>query len=279
MGFSLSKDAVKQLNPEDKDLLKEERIRFNTKTCRIVNVLFAAISPAFILQNIFSPKTGIADQFTPYYILIFFLLTITNLLFYIFFRIKGARNTVNNRHIFLFLLILYTESMALSYLDLHYGQELALYIFSLMSISTFLWLSQKHYLILSSYVLLLLLATYMKLYLYNHLPFSYFLPGIVYYIIFLALHKNITSVRRQNFLHMTKMQEALDEVKTLQGILPICSHCKRIRDDKGYWNQVETYMSRYSDLQFSHGLCPDCISELYPDIELTESDNSSKGKP
>jgi ABC-type uncharacterized transport system substrate-binding protein len=63
-----------------------------------------------------------------------------------------------------------------------------------------------------------------------------------------------------------KLQETLDQVKTLQGLLPICASCKKIRDDKGYWNQIESYISRHTDTVFSHGLCPQCISKLYADL-------------
>ncbi|MBT6341006.1 MAG: response regulator, partial [Desulfobacula sp.] len=61
------------------------------------------------------------------------------------------------------------------------------------------------------------------------------------------------------------LKKALDEVKTLQGILPICSHCKQIRDDKGYWNKIETYIGEHSQAEFSHGMCPDCSDKLYGD--------------
>lgn len=61
------------------------------------------------------------------------------------------------------------------------------------------------------------------------------------------------------------LQNALSEVRTLRGILPICSFCKRIRDDQGYWDQVDTYLSQHTDASFSHGVCPDCLAEHYPD--------------
>jgi hypothetical protein len=57
----------------------------------------------------------------------------------------------------------------------------------------------------------------------------------------------------------------LHEVKTLSGLLPICASCKKIRDDKGYWNNLEMYISEHSSAEFSHGLCPGCAQELYPD--------------
>ncbi len=66
---------------------------------------------------------------------------------------------------------------------------------------------------------------------------------------------------------ITKLQFALDKVKVLSGFLPICSSCKKIRDDKGYWNQIEEYISKHSEAEFSHGICPTCEEKLYPDLQ------------
>jgi PleD family two-component response regulator len=63
-----------------------------------------------------------------------------------------------------------------------------------------------------------------------------------------------------------QLQEALAQVKQLSGLLPICANCKKIRDDDGYWNQVDDYIGCYSDVKFSHGICPDCVKKLYPDM-------------
>ncbi len=60
-----------------------------------------------------------------------------------------------------------------------------------------------------------------------------------------------------------ELQQALDKIKTLTGLLPICTNCKKIRDDDGYWNQLEKYISSRSDVLFTHGLCPDCSDSLY----------------
>jgi PAS domain S-box-containing protein len=62
-----------------------------------------------------------------------------------------------------------------------------------------------------------------------------------------------------------ELQKALAEVKTLSGLIPICASCKKIRDDKGYWNQIESYIRDHSEAEFSHGICPDCMKKLYPD--------------
>jgi len=64
---------------------------------------------------------------------------------------------------------------------------------------------------------------------------------------------------------IVKLQTSLDQVKTLHGLLPICMNCKKIRDDKGYWQQVEIYLHEHSpEVQFSHGLCPECAEKMYP---------------
>ena len=62
------------------------------------------------------------------------------------------------------------------------------------------------------------------------------------------------------------LQEALAHVKTLSGLLPICANCKKIRDDKGYWHQVEKFISEHTDVNFSHGICPECAHNLYPGL-------------
>ena len=67
-----------------------------------------------------------------------------------------------------------------------------------------------------------------------------------------------------------KLRKALAEVKTLSGLLPICAGCKKIRDDKGYWNQLECYIRDHAHVEFSHGICPDCATKLYPDFDLFE---------
>jgi hypothetical protein len=60
-----------------------------------------------------------------------------------------------------------------------------------------------------------------------------------------------------------ELKEALNNIKQLSGLLPICAHCKKIRDDKGYWNQIEGYIQKYSEASFSHGMCPECSDKLY----------------
>ena len=63
-----------------------------------------------------------------------------------------------------------------------------------------------------------------------------------------------------------ELQEALANVKTLSGLIPICASCKKIRDDKGFWEQMETYIKQHSNAEFTHGICPECKKKRYPQL-------------
>lgn len=73
-----------------------------------------------------------------------------------------------------------------------------------------------------------------------------------------------------------ELQQALEQVRTLRGILPICSSCKKIRDDQGYWTQVEAYVRDHTEAEFSHGICPDCIERLYPEYSAKKNPKSNR---
>lgn len=77
------------------------------------------------------------------------------------------------------------------------------------------------------------------------------------------------TLEREREKLIAELQQALSEIKTLQGFLPICANCKKIRDDEGYWQQIEKYIQDRSDAQFSHSICPDCAKKLYPDLNLS----------
>jgi ligand-binding sensor protein len=64
------------------------------------------------------------------------------------------------------------------------------------------------------------------------------------------------------------VEDKTTELKILKGLLPICCHCKKIRDDKGYWNQIESYIHEHSEAKFSHGICQECAKKLYPDVAI-----------
>ena len=72
-------------------------------------------------------------------------------------------------------------------------------------------------------------------------------------------------LRKELEITIEQLKDTISKVKTLSGFLPICSSCKKIRDDKGYWNQIESYISEHSEVDFSHSICPACEKKLYPE--------------
>jgi CheY-like chemotaxis protein len=86
--------------------------------------------------------------------------------------------------------------------------------------------------------------------------------------IFIELYQQKKLIEKQS-AELTKKVEALkkamEEIKALQGIIPICVHCKKIRDDQGYWESVEKYIESHTDVGFSHGICPDCLTKFFPE--------------
>lgn len=69
---------------------------------------------------------------------------------------------------------------------------------------------------------------------------------------------------------VAELQDALANVNQLSGLLPICASCKKIRDDKGYWTQIESYIRDHSEAEFSHGICPDCAKKMYRDLSIKQ---------
>ena len=82
--------------------------------------------------------------------------------------------------------------------------------------------------------------------------------------VFFAIERNALIKEREKLY--LELKDAMTQIKTLKGIIPICANCKKIRDDKGYWGQVEIYIREHSEAEFSHGICPECKEELYGDF-------------
>jgi hypothetical protein len=93
-----------------------------------------------------------------------------------------------------------------------------------------------------------------------------------------AIEAHLALVITLDRLHSknAELELALGEVKTLQGLLPICAACKKIRDDQGYWSQIEGYLMKHSEVRFSHGICPDCLRKLYPDLDIHSGDRTER---
>ena len=94
-----------------------------------------------------------------------------------------------------------------------------------------------------------------------------------------GIDRNITDRKRiqtQLKEESKKLRLAISKVKQLSGYLPICSHCKKIRDDMGYWTQIETYIHDHSEAEFSHGICQECAKKYYPDMDLYDEDENQE---
>jgi phosphoserine phosphatase RsbU/P len=77
--------------------------------------------------------------------------------------------------------------------------------------------------------------------------------------------QRIISMQSSLSAKIEELHQAMSQIKTLKGLLPICSFCKKIRDDQGYWNQLENYISEHTNADFSHGICPECLEEHFPE--------------
>jgi len=89
-----------------------------------------------------------------------------------------------------------------------------------------------------------------------------------------AIERKKLEIEREKLIE--KLTEALEKIKTLRGLIPICSFCKKIRDDKGYWNQIEVYVRDHSGADFSHSICPDCAKKHYPHLYTDEKEKGEK---
>jgi phosphoserine phosphatase RsbU/P len=90
----------------------------------------------------------------------------------------------------------------------------------------------------------------------------------------LQVASRVVSLQDRLTERVRELEEALGSVRQLQGLLPICAYCKRIRDDQNYWKQVETYLADHSDVQFSHGICPSCLERVMKE----EADPTEDGR-
>lgn len=98
-----------------------------------------------------------------------------------------------------------------------------------------------------------------------------------------CISKEITERKRSELEQerlIRELQTALQQVRTLSGMLPICAHCKKIRDDRGYWNQIEAYICQHSDAEFTHGICPDCLRQHYAPEDIADpAGEATSSKP
>ena len=113
-----------------------------------------------------------------------------------------------------------------------------------------------------------------KLVFFDSMLLFILLIPVLYYFVYRPLNAHIKKIDRLNGEKdkiIKELKIAIDEIKTLKGIIPICASCKKIRDDKGYWSQIELYIKNHSEADFSHSICPECAKKLYPEFNSYKS--------
>ena len=172
------------------------------------------------------------------------------------------------------------------------GEETALYWVFVLPLLLFFFQGRRDGLISVGLVLLLLSLLLFQPGLVG--AYDYGTPtGLRFFFsfLFVAIIAYGLESSRDRFSHMlrrehaelleekVRLEQALKQIKTLQGLLPICANCKKVRDDRGYWKQIESYVHEHSGATFSHGICPDCAKALYPQIKIYEESSPDASSP
>ena len=161
--------------------------------------------------------------------------------------------------------------LLVGWLDYVTGRELGFFVFYFLPISIAAWYRGSRMALLFAVAASIVWFIVERL---NGFPFSselfrYWNGGVrlvAFVILALIMSRIRLAIDREKELN-EELSQRIAEVKQLSGLLPICANCKNIRDDKGYWHQVESYVRQHSDARFSHSICPPCMKELYPDFE------------
>jgi hypothetical protein len=110
------------------------------------------------------------------------------------------------------------------------------------------------------YILMILIIVFLHFFTLSSIPFK--INDLIKNVFFVGSAALFTIVIHAIILYFSV------QIRVLKKLLPICAKCKKIRDDRGYWNQIEKYITEHSEAEFSHSICPECVKELYPDLDL-----------
>jgi hypothetical protein len=177
------------------------------------------------------------------------------------------------------LVVIALSVLALGYIDYATGYEFGFFVFYFLPIAIAAWklgfTSSYLISILSSVVWFL--ADIHSSHLYSSIALGFWNTIIRLFSFLIIAHatSKIRLLLAKERETAQALRDALSQIKTLSGLIPICASCKKIRDDKGYWNQLETFIQEHSEAEFSHGICPDCMKKLYG-VVLEEDPNSKK---
>jgi hypothetical protein len=161
-------------------------------------------------------------------------------------------------------------TLVIIFLDYWTGFEYRVKIFYLMPISYAAWfIGKKAGIAFSIWVVMTMLYSGMASGT-NFDNLSIEIWNMVMYLAFsivvILLLSQLRSTMQQRAGLITKLQNAINAVQELSGILPICANCKKIRDEEGYWHDVDVYISRHTNAEFTHGICAECANKLYPSL-------------
>jgi hypothetical protein len=161
-------------------------------------------------------------------------------------------------------------ALVIGFLDYWMGFEYRMKIFYLMPISYATWfIGKKTGIVFSTWPAITMLYSVVvsgKNYGNASIEIWDIAMYLAFFIIVTLLLSKLRITMQQRAGLITKLQNALDAVKELSGILPICANCKKIRDDEGYWHDVDVYISRHTKAEFTHGICKECANKLYPSL-------------
>ena len=157
--------------------------------------------------------------------------------------------------------------LALGYIDYATGYEFGFFVFYFLPIAIAAWKlgSTSSYLISILSSIVWLLADIHSSHPYSSIVFALWntIIRLFSFLIIACATSKIRLLLAKERETTQALRDALSQIKTLSGLIPICASCKKIRDDKGYWNQLETFIQEHSEAEFSHGFCPDCMKNLY----------------
>jgi hypothetical protein len=237
--------------------------------------IFNAFSLIFIVLDVFSQQTISADKFVINLRLIF--LTVSIFLVYLIKKAKSNSSYTAFVVLFVFIAILFNSSIQLT----RQANELlaiAIDMIFLLSIYLFFRIELKYETILASLLAIsvILITTFHREMLFVEFLRAVFAVSAANIVGFLManhwqyVERKMFVAKKEEEILKEKYQKSLESVKTLTGLIPICSSCNKIKDDNGYWLQVEHYIASHTEAQMSHSVCRSCIKELYGEDTLQE---------
>lgn len=183
---------------------------------------------------------------------------------------KSAASTVSSRTSFLVLYaVCVILLVSIFFLDLSIAPGVAVGVLYVVVVLLSLWTPHNRVTLIFSLVASLLIIT---VFLYKPTIVEMwkvvFNRGIALFAVWVTAILGITrkKIEQQRDMIHRERDKAIREVRILRGFLPICSSCKKIRDDRGYWTQIEGYIKEHSEAEFTHSICPECAEKLYPDF-------------